>query len=146
MTDESKRAISIGLFSIGIFAGALGCVGVPMAIFTIGVNDSEPEVWALLLPMTLLPTCIVALWQRRYASLWLITLGFIWTYGMVWQRHYMSTVRHFPIEGAWQLIGSLIPAYFVLALGFFGILTERAHWPRMLGFRTADRALDDFLG
>jgi hypothetical protein len=138
MTTQRKRGISFCLFGLGIAAGVAGCVASPIAIFTIGENDSTPEIWALLLPLTLLPTCIVALWWRKAGSLWLLTLGLIWTYGMAWQRHYMLTVRHFPAEPLWQLFGGgLLPCYFVLGLGLFGLFTERAQWPKMLGSRTS---------
>jgi hypothetical protein len=136
MTDRLKRSISVGVFSLGMVGGVFGCARAPGAIFVIGVNDSTPEVVALLLPVTLLPVCIVALWRRRVASLWLLLLALIWTVGMVYQRHYISNVRHFPPDSIPAfLVGEMAPAYFVLALAIFGLLTENAGWPKIVSRR-----------
>jgi hypothetical protein len=133
MTDRLKRSISLGVFSLGMIGGVFGCVRAPGAIFVIGVNDSTPEVVGLLLPLTLLPLCIVALWWRRLASLWLLVLALIWTFGMVYERHYMSSVRHFPPDTVPAfLVGEMAPAYFVSALAIFGLLTENAGWPKIV--------------
>jgi hypothetical protein len=138
MTDESKRTLSMIVFSLAGLCGLWGCAALPMAIFTIGVNDSVPEVWALLLPATLLPTCIIALWWRRQASVWLLLLGMIWIYGMTWQRHYMETIRHFPQESLWAFfLGAFMPAYLILGLGIFGLYGELHQWPRIIGRRRA---------
>ena len=142
MTDGRKRALSIGLYSIGMIAGLFGCVATPRAIFVIGVNDSMPEVWALLLPMTLLPTCVVALWWRKPASVWFLLLSLIWACGMIWQRHYMSTVRHFQGGSVGQfLVSEMLPAYFVFALAVFGLITEYAEWPQMIRRQHRDNSL-----
>jgi hypothetical protein len=136
MTDRVKRSISLGVFSLGMVGGIWGCTVAPRAIFVIGVNDSAPEVVALLLPVTLLPVCVVALWRRRVASLWLLLLALIWAVGMVYQRHYISSVRHFPSDSIRAvLVGEMVPTYFVLALAIFGLLTENAGWPRMISQR-----------
>jgi hypothetical protein len=134
MNKRAKRTVSFGVFGLGIVAGLAGCAIAPRAVFVIGVNDSTPEVLALLLPITLLPASILALWKRIWASVWFCFLGLLWSYGMIWQRHYISVVQHFPEESLRSLLGGeMLPAYFVFALAAFGLLTSNAHWPQMLG-------------
>lgn len=138
MTDSGKRAISFGLFGIGGLAGLFGCMTAPAAIFVIGLNDSPPEILALLLPLTLLPTCVIALWWPRRASVWLLLLALDWASGLTWQRSYLFAVRHFPIESLGTLLGrEMVPAYFVAGLGLFGLLTSQADSPRLLGYSEA---------
>jgi hypothetical protein len=133
MTNQVRRVVSIAIFSLGMAGGLFGCAAAPGAIFVIGINDSAPEISALLLPVTLLHTCIIALWERRLASIWLLLLGLIWIFGMAYQRHYVGSVRHFPQNSSLQfLMGEMIPAYFVFALAAFGLLTEHARWPRAI--------------
>lgn len=139
MTDAGKRSLSILVFSLAGLCGLWGCLALPMAIFTIGANDSAPETWALLLPATLLPTCVLALWWRSQAAVWLLVLGVLWIYGMTWQRHYMETVRHFPQGSLWTLfLGDFLPGYFVLGLGVFGLYSELSKWPRIVSRRQTD--------
>jgi hypothetical protein len=139
MNDFSKRVLSFSVFGLGMAAGLFGCVAVPGAIFVIGVNDSKPEILALLGPITLLPACILALWKRTPAGLWLVFLGLLWAYGMFAQRHYMETVRHFPQPSYLSLLKStMVPTYLMLAIGLFSLLTERAKWPKNLPLSTIE--------
>ena len=46
---ELKRMISWALFDLGIVGGLAGCAIYPMAVFTVGANDSSQEVWGSLL-------------------------------------------------------------------------------------------------
>ena len=111
----------------------MGCAVVPRAIFTIGINDSVPETLAVLLPITLLPACLAALWWRRLASLWLLIIGLVWIYGSLWQRHYIFAVRHFPPDRFADTLGrGAMPAYFTLAIATFGLITEHRGWPNLI--------------
>jgi hypothetical protein len=143
MTDRGKRAISIAIFGLGAAAGLAGCAIAPRAIFTVGANDSLPEILALLLPLTLLPASIAALWWRKFSCAWLLLTSVVWTFGMIWQRHYISVVRHFQAD-RWSdlLTKELVPAYFVFALAAFGLFSEYAGWPRVFSKRTSNTTED----
>ena len=73
----------IGFGSIwGLFAFG----GMLFSSFTIGTNDSAPEVLTILLNgLTILPSCILAIWFMRYAPLWLMLLSPITALGLVCQ-------------------------------------------------------------
>ncbi len=133
LSDNGKRNISFGVFGFGIFAALWACVASMRAIFTLGGNDTLPGIIALLLAYdTPLPICIVALWYRKIAGWWLIVAGLYFPCGVLLDREFsragpgnMSLLAYFAI--------SLIVSGPLLALGLFGVLTERAGWPRLLG-------------
>jgi hypothetical protein len=65
ISDQSKRAISAPVFGLGVLGGSWGCVACAGGAFTIGANDSAPEILAIVVALaTPLPACIVALWKR----------------------------------------------------------------------------------
>ena len=64
-----KRTISATLFGLGILVGIAGCAIYPMAVFTVGANDSSQEVWGIsLVFLSLFPTSILALRFRLIAG------------------------------------------------------------------------------
>jgi hypothetical protein len=82
MRDAVK--VIIGFGSIwGCFAlGALAA-----GSFTIGSNDTAPEVIALTLyGITTLPACIAAIWRPRQAGGWLILLCCVSAFGFIYQE------------------------------------------------------------
>lgn len=81
MRDLTK--VIIGFGSIwGLFALGAMLIG----SFTIGSNDTVPEIVAIVLyGLTILPTCILAIWYRRTAAVWLITLAPIAAFGFIYQ-------------------------------------------------------------
>jgi hypothetical protein len=81
MRDRTK--VIIGFGSIwGLFAfGAL-----LYGSFTLGANVTLPEVVALALyGLTILPSCIIAIWYRRLVAYWLIALSPVVAFGFVYQ-------------------------------------------------------------
>jgi hypothetical protein len=94
-----KRAVSAGVFGLGVLGGLWGCLAYARAMFVVGDNDSPQEVLALTLALaTPLPACIAALWKRLMPGIWLIFAGCFFTYGMLAERAYMIDVRHFSDE------------------------------------------------
>ena len=100
-------------------------------IFTIGGNDTFPGIIALLLAFdTPLLICIIALWYRKFAGWWLIIAGLYFPCGLLHEREFSragpntSLLAYFAIR--------LIVSGPLLALGLFGVLTERAGWPKLL--------------
>jgi hypothetical protein len=54
--------------------------------FTIGINDTAPEIVAIILyGMTILPACVLAIWFQRKAAFWLVALFPIALYGCIYQ-------------------------------------------------------------
>ncbi len=132
MNDGAKRAISIAVFSFGMAGGLVGCIVAQPAIFAVGINDSVPEILGVGLLSTLFPACLAALWWRKPASIWLAFVSLFWIYGVAWQHHYISAVRHFPSDRLIDTLGKeATPAYFVLSIAMFGLTTERKCWPRI---------------
>ena len=117
MRDSTK--VIIGFGSIwGLFA----FVGMLFGSFTIGANDSAPEVLAILLyGLTILPSCILAIWFMRYAALWLMLLTPITATGLVYQALHSATAG-----GHWTVAGGVAEALLVAAIpGVIGLLLYR---------------------
>jgi hypothetical protein len=75
--------VAIGLGSIwGLFAFGILLVG----SFTLGLNDTLPEIIAITLyGLTILPSCVLAIWFRKYAAFWLIALTPVAAFGFIYQ-------------------------------------------------------------
>ncbi|MDR3791984.1 MAG: hypothetical protein P4L03_01265 [Terracidiphilus sp.] len=130
-----KKAISATLFGLGILVGMAGCVIYPMAVFSVGVNDSPQEVWGISLVFLLLfPTCILALRFRLLAGCMMLFVPCSFIYASIAQRTYMVNVRHFPQPpiDLKQIIGSFALTWPYIVLGAFAILTSVSGWPTVL--------------
>jgi len=80
---RDKTKVVLGFGSIwGLFALGAMLIG----SFTLGTNDSPPEVIAIVLyGLTILPSCILAIWFRKQMAIWLATLSVIAIFGFVYQ-------------------------------------------------------------
>jgi hypothetical protein len=115
MRDSTK--VIIGFGSIwGLFA-------MLFSSFTIGANDSLPEIVALVLyGLTILPSCILAIWFQKYAATWLIALSSIVAFGFIYQviaQNRADGVGTMARGITFSLIAAAIP-------GFIGVLLLRA--------------------
>ena len=113
-----KRAISATLFGLGIFVGIAGCAIYPMAVFTVGANDSSQEVWGIsLVFLSLFPTSILALRFRLIAGcIMLFVPGFFAGLGIPVFK-FISALSYplslaGPIIIAWYAIGIVLVIYF----------------------------------
>ena len=81
MRDRAKVIIGFGsIWGLYAFGGML------FSSFTIKTNDSAPEVVAMLLNgLTVLPSCVLAIWFMRYAAIWLMALFRITAFGVIYQ-------------------------------------------------------------
>ena len=121
---DSKKVV-IGLGSIwGTFA--LGAV--LWASFTLGSNDTTPEIASLILyGLTILPSCILAIWFPRGPATWLIFLACVSLFGF----SYQLAVQRPASQAVWLLLWN-IGKIFLLAtipglLGFSLLRTARPH-------------------
>jgi hypothetical protein len=147
--NERKRAVSFAVFGLGILAGLFGCTQYPAAMFVVGVNDSAQEVWALTFALaTPFFACILALWQRVIAGIWLIFAGCFWVYGMIAQRTYMIQVRHFAYQPTVQqtLHAEMPLSWALITMGLFALITDMLKWPRLLGRSARVKTADNTLG
>jgi hypothetical protein len=118
MRDSTKVIIGFGsIWGLFAFGGML------FSSFTIGTNDSAPEVLTILLyGLTILPACIFAIWFMRYAALWLMILFPITAFGLVYQVIHSRTAA----EDYWTVAGGIAEAFIVAAIpGAIGILLFR---------------------
>jgi hypothetical protein len=118
MRDSTKVIIGFGsIWGLFAFGGML------FSSFTIGANDSAPEVLAILLyGLTILPSCILAIWFMRYAALWLMLLAPITAFGLVYQAIHSRT----PAGDSWIVLGDMAQALIVAAIpGAIGLLLYR---------------------
>jgi hypothetical protein len=81
MRDRTKVIIGFGsiwgLWALGVLI---------FSAFSIGANDSRPEIIAFVLyGLTMFPACILAMWFRKYAATWLIILSAIAAFGFTYQ-------------------------------------------------------------
>jgi hypothetical protein len=118
MRDSTKVIIGFGsIWGLFAFGGML------FSSFTIGANDSAPEVLTILLyGLTILPSCILAIWFMRYAALWLMLLAPITAFGLVYQLIHSRT----PAGDYWTVVGGMGEALIVASIpGAIGLLLFR---------------------
>jgi hypothetical protein len=133
--EGAKRVISFAVFGLGMLGGLWSCSRYAFAMFVAGENDSFAGILALTLAFaTPLPACVVALWKRIPAGLWLIAAGCYLPVGLLFQRVFMIYVRHFPDQGTvWQTLLVCLPySSALIALGSFGVVTGLLKWPKLL--------------
>jgi len=132
-----KKAISTALFGLGIVVGMAGCLIYPMAVFTVGANDSRQEVFGITLVfLSLLPLSILALRFRLFAGCLMLFVPCFYIYSSFAQRTFMMNVRHFPQPSIdlKQIIGSFALTWPYVVLGGFAILTAMLHWPSIVAW------------
>ncbi len=120
MRDSTKVIIGFGsIWGLYAFGGML------FSSFTVGTNDSAPEVLAILLNgLTILPSCILAIWFMRYAALWLMLLSPITALGLVYQVIHSTS----PAGDYRTVVGGTAEALIVAAIpGAIGLLLFRRH-------------------
>jgi hypothetical protein len=118
MRDSTKVILGLGsIWGLYAFGGML------FSSFTIGTNDSAPEVVALLLNgLTVLPSCILAIWFTRYAAMWLMALFPMTAFGVIYQVIH----ARIPARGQWTVVGDMAWGLIVAAIpGAIGILLFR---------------------
>jgi hypothetical protein len=126
MRDSTK--VIIGFGSIwGLFAFGLMLVG----SFTIGMNDTTPEIVAIVLyGLTILPSCILVIWYRKAAAIWLITLAAISAFGFIYQI-FEQPGRD---RGYGSLLQDVAGSLFLAAIpSLLGVLLFRSHRGEELG-------------
>lgn len=126
MRDSTKVIIGFGsIWGLFAFGGML------FSSFTIGANDSAPEVLSILLyGLTILPSCILAIWFMRYAAVWLMLLAPITAIGLVYQAIHSRTAGDY-----WTVVGGMAEALIVAAIpGVIGLLLFRRRGEAAVSF------------
>jgi hypothetical protein len=134
--SEKRRAIGFAVFGLGILGGLMGWLMYPGWMFVVGANDSPPEIWAATFVLTTpLFACMVALWKRFIAGVWLVLVGGYFLYAVVVQRNFMIETRHFASQPSLSMtIAGYLPiAAPLFGVGLFGIVTGMMKWPELLG-------------
>jgi hypothetical protein len=137
MTSRVKKTISITLFSLGACAGLAGCAIYPMAIFTVGANDSWQEVCGItIVCLSLFPLCVLALRFPLFSGCSMLLVPCFYLYASAAQLSFMIHVRHFPQPAVtWrQMIETLNLVWPYIALGVFAITTSRLRWLTILNW------------
>src|SRR5580698_4650598 len=109
MRDSTKVVIGLGsIWGLFMFGGML------FGSFTMGANDSLPEVLVILLNgLTILPSCILAIWFTKPAALWLMLLAPITAFGLAYQILHLKSSAG---DIVWALIVAIIPGAIGLLL------------------------------
>lgn len=134
-----KRTISATLFGLGILIGMAGCVVFPMAVFTVGANDSSQEVSGIALVfLSLFPMSVLALRFRLLSGCMMLFVPCFYIYSSFAQRAFMINVRHFPQPpiGAKQIIDSFALTWPYVVLGAFAVVTAMLRWPSVIRWPT----------
>jgi hypothetical protein len=137
MTSKAQKAASITFFGLGACVGLAGCAIYPMAVFTVGANDSWQEVSGIsLVCLSLFPLCVLALRFPLFAGCSMLLVPPFFFYASIAQRSFMIHVRHFPQPpiDARQLIQALHLVWPHIALGLFAIITSRLGWSTVLNW------------
>ena len=115
---RDSTTVVIGFGSIwGLYALGATLLG----SFTMGSNDTKPDIVAVVFyGMTLLPSCILAIWFQRRAAIWLLLLSGISLFGLVYQEFAQGVVS-LPVTKligslGWMLLLVAIPAFLGVAL------------------------------
>jgi len=141
MTEQVKRAVSFAVLVLGIVGGLVGCLPYPAAMFSIGPRDCPQELWAITFAFaTPLPTCVLALWKRLPAGLWLVFAGCFLPYGMLSERTYLMQQKIFPYQPDYPfqptpfetVKGSLPVCFGLVGIGVFFTVTSLLKWPKLL--------------
>jgi hypothetical protein len=136
MTNQAKRYLSIGVFSLGMCVGLYGCAILPGSLFTIGANDSLVATPIMVGSFAFFfPTCLLALWKRRQAASILLVMAVLWVLAIFIENHYLVVTRGFPSDSSFDLFKESLLALMPLSLDLFGFFTDRARWPLLLSRR-----------
>ncbi len=123
MRDMTKAVIGLGSIW-GLFAFGL----VLVSSFTIETKDAAPEIVAIAVyGLTILPACILAIWFRKGAAIWLIGTAALAMFGCTYQviRQYV------PDESFLSLTRGFLGLAFLAAVpGILGFVLLRSEKPR----------------
>jgi len=127
-TQRFQRNISRFVFGAAFVWGCVSTIAALWSSFTLGVNDTAPEVGALIFyVLSFVPASLLVFWKRRIASAWFISLAIVCLTGFTYQMH----TQH---EDSLQIMLRILFIAFVppFALGIFGLITDNKSWPKLL--------------
>lgn len=131
MTDSTKRAVSIALFSLGSIIGFVGWAAIPTMTYAFGVDESRLATAVMTSCVILFPAvCIFAFWKRRASGVGLLLIALMWV-GSIF-------VQYCFYEADYTTAGPPVCFLIVLFFAAFALMTERSGWPPMRNPRKSD--------
>lgn len=129
--EDLRRFWGRVVFFLGMLAGMTPMAVPPLALSSLGAQTAMLEVLALMaFSVSVLPASILAFWQRRLATAWLLLAGVAAAVLVLTEQHVLAA------RGIARDYGSDYLFVIPLALGAFGIFTEASRWPSLLDRRT----------
>jgi hypothetical protein len=127
-----RERISWVVVTLGIVLGLIYMLFVaPVALFTIGKNDSLPEIVATAaLLMSTLPASIYALFSRRQAGIWLTLVSLCGAATSAWNTYSVLTAKGIRVEFG-EVFGSALVDILAIVIGLFFWITGALGWPNL---------------
>ncbi len=118
------RATTKAIIGFGSILGLYALGAMAFGSFSLGANDTSPEIIAMLLyGLTFLPACILAIWFRKPAAWWLLLLFPATALGFIYQ----TVVQGASDATLWSKAGSIAGDLATAAVpGLFGLLLLRS--------------------
>ena len=116
----------------GILLGTAFLLGVaPVMLFTLGKNDSWPEiVGAVALLLSVLPASAAAIYNRLWAGVWLTVVGVYFAVAAAWNAYSINVACGLHLGFA-ETIGNGFLGWIAIALGLFFWVTGAFRWPNL---------------
>jgi len=134
VSQSSTFKITVSWIAIsgGILLGAAYLLLVaPVMLFTLGKNDSWPEiVIATALLLSVLPASIAAIYNRLWAGVWLTVVGVYFAVAAAWNA-YSINVELGLHRGFVETTGNGFLGWVAIALGLFFGVTGAFRWPNL---------------
>lgn len=125
--EDLRRFWGRVTFFAGMLAGMTPMAVPPLALSTLGPHTAMLELMALMVfSVSVLPASVLAFWQRRVATAWLLLAGVAAAVLVLTEQHVLAA------RGIAADYGSDYLFVVPLALGVFGIVTEAGRWPSLL--------------
>lgn len=117
----------------GGFVGVILLLIAPFAFFVSGNNDSVASMAGFAaLALSMLPACILALYRRVWAGVWLIIVGSYAATAAAWNQYHVLVQRGIPVDTG-EVIGSGFFGILAALFGLFFLYTGVRGWPEIRG-------------
>lgn len=131
---ESRYVISWCAVTLGILLGTVFLLLVaPVMLFTIGKNDSLPEViGGAALCLSMLPASLLAIYKRSWAGAWLTLVGLYFAIAAAWNQ-YAVLKAHAITVSLGEVVGNGLLGIIASIFGLFFLVTAWRDSPSLRG-------------